>query len=419
MFVHFRKVSVDDLVLWLPQPETVNQLNTDLALFLLTHVGDQFCWMIQVEKEAKAGAPAVEGGGSTTGTIFWKRAIEGFRELCDACQTTLFNIYWTCGECGFVVCIDCYKARKAVLSPSNGKENGDDEEEVLVSFLVDVIFLHLQLFLQGKDSFGWIFCFGRLEHDPDKLMPTQIIADRALECMELLLHSYRKKWNILELCVCPENPKSSKAIEATSANDGVDSKNEDNQAGPSFLYSLADKTLSEENTSAEFENLYGDGNGEMAGVANDSRSSSSDEQSGPTLRELLLQSKPNSGKNTKPTVPVTKRRRMNTVEDIVDCAIEHKLASSNTPSVADPIPSKEAIGEPKKVVNVGSVSLTRRDAFKSGSQRGMLPPRWVIHSESSKICPEVPHSWLCNGKLLRLHESSNTKNYLLFQVTCN
>ena len=147
MFVHFRKVSVDDLVLWLPQPETVNQLNTDLALFLLTHVGDQFCWMIQVEKEAKAGAPAVEGGGSTTGTIFWKRAIEGFRELCDACQTTLFNIHWTCGECGFVVCIDCYKARKAVLSPSNGKENGDDEEEVLVSFLVDVIFLHLQLFL--------------------------------------------------------------------------------------------------------------------------------------------------------------------------------------------------------------------------------------------------------------------------------
>ena len=157
----------------------------------------------------------------------------------------------------------------------------------------------------------------------------------------------------------------------------------------------------------------------MAGVANDSRSSSSDEESGPTLRELLLQSKPNSGKNTKPTVPVTKRRRMNTVEDIVACAIEHKLASSNTSSVADPIPSKEAIGEPNKVVNVGSVSLTRRDAFKSGSQRGMLPPRWVIHSESSKICPEVPHSWLCNGKLLRLHESSNTKNYLLFQVTCN
>ena len=142
VFVHFRNFSVDDLGLWLPQPEmSVQELNTDLALFLLTYVGDQFCWMVQVEKEGKAGDLAVEGGDSTTGTIAWKRAVDGFRELCDVCQTTLFNIHWTCGECGFVVCIDCYKARKAVLSPSNGKENGDDEEEeVLVLFLVVVIF---------------------------------------------------------------------------------------------------------------------------------------------------------------------------------------------------------------------------------------------------------------------------------------
>ena len=252
-------------------------------------------------------------------------------------------------------------------------------------------------------------------------MTTQIIAGRALECMEIFVHSYRKKWNISQFCVCPEN-QSSKAIEATSANDGVGSKNEDNQAGPSFLNSLAEGTLSEGNKPAEFENLSDAGKGEMAGVANESASdsdSSSDEESGLTLRELLLQSKPNSGKNTKPTVPVTKRRRMNTVEDIVACAIEHKLASSNTPSVADAIPGKEAIGEPDKVDNVGAVSLTRRDAFKSGSHRGMLPPRLMVHLESSKLCPEVPHSWLCNGKLLRLHESSNTKNYMLFHVTCS
>ena len=159
--VHFRDASEDDLRLWLPQPEkSIQELDADMSLFLLTHVGDQFCWMVQTEKEAKAEALAAEAddGDSSTQQIAWKRVVQGVREMCDVCETTLFNFHWACGKCGYVVCIDCYKARKAVLSPSNGKENGDDEEEVLVSFLVDVIFLHLQLFLQGKDSFGWIFC---------------------------------------------------------------------------------------------------------------------------------------------------------------------------------------------------------------------------------------------------------------------
>lgn len=45
----------------------------------------------------------------TDGTVAWKRVIQGVRELCDVCETTLFNYHWVCGRCGFVVCIDCYK----------------------------------------------------------------------------------------------------------------------------------------------------------------------------------------------------------------------------------------------------------------------------------------------------------------------
>lgn len=45
-------------------------------------------------------------------TVTWKRVVQGVREMCDVCETTLFNIHWVCHKCGFVVCIDCYKFRK-------------------------------------------------------------------------------------------------------------------------------------------------------------------------------------------------------------------------------------------------------------------------------------------------------------------
>lgn len=65
-----------------------------------------------------------------------------------------------------------------------------------------------------RDQYGWLFCTSRSGHDPDKLMPTQIIAGRALECMGRLVHDYRKQWNITMFCDCPEGLEASKAVEA-------------------------------------------------------------------------------------------------------------------------------------------------------------------------------------------------------------
>lgn len=51
-------------------------------------------------------------------TIAWKRVVQGVREMCDVCETTLFNFHWACGKCGFVVCLDCYKVNNyKVLIP--------------------------------------------------------------------------------------------------------------------------------------------------------------------------------------------------------------------------------------------------------------------------------------------------------------
>ena len=62
--------------------------------------------------------------------IAWKRVVQGVREMCDVCETTLFNFHWACGKCGYVVCIDCYKSRRAPQSSanSNGSKNDDEKE---------------------------------------------------------------------------------------------------------------------------------------------------------------------------------------------------------------------------------------------------------------------------------------------------
>ena len=90
--------------------------------------------------------------------IAWKRVVQGVREMCDVCETTLFNIHWACSKCGFVVCIDCYRNRAGKesleLTESGGKE---------------------------RDEFAWLFCTNRQSHQPDSMMLTQIIAGDALE----------------------------------------------------------------------------------------------------------------------------------------------------------------------------------------------------------------------------------------------
>lgn len=52
--------------------------------------------------------------------VAWKRAVRGVREMCDVCETTLFNIHWVCRKCGFGVCLDCYRLRKS--RPRSGKQ---------------------------------------------------------------------------------------------------------------------------------------------------------------------------------------------------------------------------------------------------------------------------------------------------------
>lgn len=54
-------------------------------------------------------------------SLAWKRPVEGVREMCDTCCTTIFNMHWSCSKCGHAICLDCYRSLidcSCVLSPA-------------------------------------------------------------------------------------------------------------------------------------------------------------------------------------------------------------------------------------------------------------------------------------------------------------
>ena len=99
---------------------------------------------------------------SFSAKVAWKRAVTGVREMCDVCDTTLFNMHWVCHKCGFVVCLDCYtvKAKELHDDDSDKSDSSDEEGDETTK----------------DEQRKWLTCSAnRQPHDVDKLMLTQII----------------------------------------------------------------------------------------------------------------------------------------------------------------------------------------------------------------------------------------------------
>lgn len=118
----------------------------------------------------------------------WKRAVRGVREMCDVCETTLFNIHWVCRKCGFGVCLDCYRLRKN--QPCDGKH-----AQLVIGEFVEALLLFNEnpcVFpttvpadvedSSDDDVFSWLKCAKGQPHEPQNLMPTQIIPGTGRHC---------------------------------------------------------------------------------------------------------------------------------------------------------------------------------------------------------------------------------------------
>ncbi|XP_033829400.1 lysine-specific demethylase 3B isoform X2 [Periophthalmus magnuspinnatus] len=173
--------------LWLPSPAVQEGLDLDTSKYILANVGDQFCQLVMSEKEAVMMVEPHQ-------KVAWKRAVRGVREMCDVCETTLFNIHWVCRKCGFGVCLDCYRLRKS-------KPQEDIEESL------------------EDEVFSWLKCAKGQPHEPQNLMPTQIIPGAALYNIGDMVHSARGKWGIKANCPCTS--RHTKSIVRPGAPNGI------------------------------------------------------------------------------------------------------------------------------------------------------------------------------------------------------
>lgn len=163
----------DDLNVWMPDPENPpTSMDIRTSIYLLRKVGDQFCevW--------KADHQAVDDNISVEPSIAWKKIVADIREMCDVCATTIFNYHWTCGNCGFTVCPDCYRDRKALVANAWSKNKKE------------------------RDEYSWLLCHKREPHKIESLILTQIVAGKSLDILERQIHSVRHIWQIPQFCNC-------------------------------------------------------------------------------------------------------------------------------------------------------------------------------------------------------------------------
>ncbi|RUS84083.1 hypothetical protein EGW08_008122, partial [Elysia chlorotica] len=324
----------DDIEPWLPRfPVMEPELDVENSKFIISKVGDKFCELVEQEREAKTWA------GEDV-KIVWKRAVMGVREMCDVCDTTLFNMHWVCQKCGFVVCLDCYKVRI-----KEGKI---------------FIYLYLRVSEPITDD-RWLSCSSnRQAHKASEMMLTQIIPSDALWELGRLIHDIRTKWSIPSNCPCynPDTASSPLSILAEVASMEPDSNRDKMDAAKRKL----DKA-----------GLQGD-DGKKSGCS--------------TLRELLTKfaGKPKVANDKKSK----KGSGMNSLGGIIQSVVE------------------------KRGVDGGAFKFLHYTPRLGGWQRE-LPIKIHNLTETSVLYPDVPHTWLCDGRLLRLHDAHHKGNLKIFQ----
>ncbi|XP_036894900.1 lysine-specific demethylase 3A [Sturnira hondurensis] len=165
-FLTPNKYDNEAIGLWLPLTKNIVGTDLDTAKYILANIGDHFCQMVISEKEAMS---TIEPHRQ----VAWKRAVKGVREMCDVCDTTIFNLHWVCPRCGFGVCVDCYRMKRKNCQQGTAYK-----------------------------TFSWIRCVKSQIHEPENLMPTQIIPGKALYDVGDIVHSVRAKWGIKANCPC-------------------------------------------------------------------------------------------------------------------------------------------------------------------------------------------------------------------------
>lgn len=396
-----RDASEDDLNIWRPnQQNPPKDLNLEEARFILLQVADHFCnlysqehaaYLEYMEKSSNVDtSDEEEDTDDDEKVVVWKRVVEGVREMCDVCETTLFNYHWICKHCGFCVCIDCFKARKKGQTKIWG--SGGD-----------------------RDQFFWFKCNASKAHEPEEMVLAQITAGDSFQLLAQQIHTVRAMWGIPQDCRCPLStelpPKDIYDIcqqllfNAGLANDGdngnvsiekvcVKIEADISQTGPmkiaaenenSALSWLADVAIKHEEQNGQLAQFFKNG-----ATADDDDDNSSVDSEGADLHDFLVKT------------------------DCEKAAVERVSTVART----DPFGQVLLQGLDEKSQNVKKhkeENLSVMTTNVGRRNKRYLPNRMMTINTSSELYKNVPHDWLCEGRLLRLLNPLNVDNINIFQ----
>ncbi|XP_026213230.1 lysine-specific demethylase 3B isoform X3 [Anabas testudineus] len=444
--------------LWLPVPAVQEGLDLDTSKYILANVGDQFCQLVMSEKEAMMMVEPHQ-------KVAWKRAVRGVREMCDVCETTLFNIHWVCRKCGFGVCLDCYRLRRN--RPREDVDEGPEDE-----------------------VFSWLKCAKGQPHEPQNLMPTQIIPGTALYNIGDMVHAARGKWGIKANCPCAN--RHTKPLLRPSAPNGISQQSTTSSGGglAAAASGISTTPKSEGETPAiktettQTAAPADSGGGEGAGTASNSTSGTS---SPCNLTQASTKDSRSSGEGNSSALHwladlATQKAKDDTKESGSLRSMMNRdnrppfgldsLSALSKPSASSPKlfnslllganmgqskpegsslrdllnsgpgklpqgPGDSGVPFPSVFTSAGSDKLKsslpnfldhiiasvvetkkaegRRTGATEGGELGVLGARKDGVMGLSVLEPHTSHSWLCDGRLLCLQDPSNSNNWKIFR----
>ncbi|XP_027629878.1 probable JmjC domain-containing histone demethylation protein 2C isoform X3 [Tupaia chinensis] len=397
--------------LWTHENYDDDELDIETSKYILDIIGDKFCQLVTSEKTALSWV-------KKDAKIAWKRAVRGVREMCDACEATLFNIHWVCQKCGFVVCLDCYKAKERKSS-------------------------------RDKELYAWMKCVKGQPHDHKHLMPTQIIPGSLLTDLLDAMHTLREKYGIKSHCHCAD--KQNLQAENFPAVNGV-SQVLQNVLNHSNKISLCLPESQQQNIPQTSESNGNSSPG--SDVSTDSKLTPPESQSPLHWLADLAEQKAREEKKENKEFPLEKQIKE-----------EREQSNSDSPNgrTSPPIPQNNEQGSTLRdllTTTAGKLRVGSTDAgiafapvYSMGAPSGKsgrsmpnilddiiasvvenkIPPNKASKinvkpelkeepeesrkstMNESKLYSDIPHSWICEKHILWLKDYKNSNNWKLFK----
>ncbi|GLD73028.1 probable JmjC domain-containing histone demethylation protein 2C [Lates japonicus] len=365
------------LSLWAPGAMEESHLDQSTAKYILSFIGDKFCQMAVTENTAATWV-------KKDTKLAWKRAVRGVREMCDACEATLFNIHWVCQKCGFVVCLDCYKAKERRSS-------------------------------KDKELYSWLKCVKGQPHDHKHLMPTQIIPGTVLTELVTSMHMLRDKHNIKSHCPCTNKQNLLTKLPAIVDLAEQKSREEKKENKESVLLG---KSLKEDGKK-ERDSL------EVLQQCKTTSLVANSTEQGSTLRDLLTTTagklklgSTDAGIAFAPVYSTASqtgkggRTMPNILDDIIASVVENKIPASRQ-NLTTKLSIKQ---EPITVVSNNNTPPPSAVAeYTKPDRKKSMPVIATVPEESTSQYPDIPHCWLNNRQLLWLKDHRNQNNWKLFR----